>query len=42
VPLLITIPASGSYTVRVHWTDENQATDPDQPTAYRFQVRREP
>lgn len=39
---VITIPASGPYTVRVHWTDENQATDPDQPTAYRFQLRREP
>jgi hypothetical protein len=38
---VITLPASGSYTVRVHGTEERSGGS-GVPTEYRFQVRREP
>jgi hypothetical protein len=36
----MTIPASGSYTVRMHGSDERSGGTV--PTEYRFQLRREP
>ena len=38
---VITLPVSGSYTVRVHGTQERSGGS-GVPTEYRFQVRREP